>query len=171
MPGAKELWKVKAPARVKFFFWLALHGRLWTAARRKRHGLQDDDACALCGQEPETCDHLFTGCVLTRYLWAQLLLPLGLLSLAPQAMEDVCSWWLRQRERLDSSLRAAFDSLLLLVSWLAWKERNNRTFTRPATGARELYLLVIKEAEDWTLAGFKTLSVAIPSWSLHSVNM
>jgi hypothetical protein len=35
-------------------FWLALHCRLWTAERRKRHGLQDDDGCALCDQEPET---------------------------------------------------------------------------------------------------------------------
>jgi len=51
--GAKELWRTKVPPRVKFF-WLSLHRRLWTADRRKRHGLQDDDGCALCGQEPET---------------------------------------------------------------------------------------------------------------------
>jgi len=48
--GAKELWKACAPPKVKFFIWLAIHGRLWAAERRKRHGLQDDDACALCGQ-------------------------------------------------------------------------------------------------------------------------
>jgi hypothetical protein len=36
--GAKELWRMKAPPKVKFF-WLALHHRLWTAERRKRHGL------------------------------------------------------------------------------------------------------------------------------------
>lgn len=35
--GAKELWKTRAPPRVKFFAWLALHNRLWTADRRKRH--------------------------------------------------------------------------------------------------------------------------------------
>ena len=48
--GAKELWRTKAPPWVKLFFWLALHRRLWTADHRKRHGLQDDDACALCDQ-------------------------------------------------------------------------------------------------------------------------
>jgi hypothetical protein len=26
--GAKELWRVKAPPHIKFFFWLALHRRL-----------------------------------------------------------------------------------------------------------------------------------------------
>lgn len=37
--GAKELWSVKAPPRVKLFFWLALHKRLWMSDRRKRNGL------------------------------------------------------------------------------------------------------------------------------------
>jgi hypothetical protein len=31
MAGAKELWRANVPPKVKFFFWLALHGRLWTA--------------------------------------------------------------------------------------------------------------------------------------------
>lgn len=29
--GARELWKAKVPPKVMFFFWIALHGRLWTA--------------------------------------------------------------------------------------------------------------------------------------------
>lgn len=65
-PGAKQLWKTGAPPRVKFLFWLVLHGRqflfwlalhgrlfwlvlhgrCWTAARRNRHGLQDTRATA-----------------------------------------------------------------------------------------------------------------------------
>jgi hypothetical protein len=28
MAGAKELWRAAVPPKVKFFFWLALHGRL-----------------------------------------------------------------------------------------------------------------------------------------------
>lgn len=32
--GAKELWRTKAPPRVNFFFWLALHRRLWTTEWR-----------------------------------------------------------------------------------------------------------------------------------------
>ena len=45
--GAKVLRKTRAPAMCKFFIWLILHDRCWTAARRKRHGLQDDDSCML----------------------------------------------------------------------------------------------------------------------------
>lgn len=48
LAGAKELWEMKAPPKIKLFFWLALHGRLWTLERRRWHGLQGDHVCALC---------------------------------------------------------------------------------------------------------------------------
>jgi len=60
---------MRAPPKVKLFFWFALHNRLWTTDRRKRHGLQDDDCCALCCQEPETGTHLFSGYVVTKEIW------------------------------------------------------------------------------------------------------
>ena len=37
--GAMFVWRASMPPKVKFFFWLALHGRLWTVERRKHHGL------------------------------------------------------------------------------------------------------------------------------------
>lgn len=64
--GAKEVWRAQVPPKVKFFFWVTIHGRLWMAERRKRHGLQDDGTCALCDQEDETTDHLLTACVFSR---------------------------------------------------------------------------------------------------------
>jgi hypothetical protein len=41
IPGAKLLRKTRAPGRCKFFVWLVLHDRCWTAARRKRPNLQE----------------------------------------------------------------------------------------------------------------------------------
>jgi hypothetical protein len=81
--GARELWRTKAPPRMKLFFWLALHRRLWTSERRKRHGLQDDDTCALCDQAAETRSHLFIGCMFSRQVWFKLLEPLQLTALVP----------------------------------------------------------------------------------------
>lgn len=40
----------------------------WSVAKGMACRNQDDDACVLCGQESETVDHLFIGCVLTREL-------------------------------------------------------------------------------------------------------
>lgn len=169
--GAKELWQTKAPARVKFFFWTALHRRLWTAARRKKHGLQEDDACVLCQQESETGDHLFLGCVFVRELWHMLLHPVGLDVMVPTQDEELPVWWIRQRALLQPQCRHAFDSLLLLIAWMVWKERNNRTFQRASLGAHELVKRIIREAEDWVDAGFKSLAEAIPFWSHYLVSM
>ena len=126
--GAKELWRVKAPPRVKLFFWLALHRRLWTFARRKWHGLQESDECALCNQEAEACGHLFLGCVFSRQVWFAMLQPLQLPSLVPMENVDIADWWLLQRRWVDLASRPLFDSLLLLVAQSIWKERNARVF-------------------------------------------
>jgi hypothetical protein len=37
--GSKELWKTRAPNNYRFFVWLVLLGRCWTADRLHRHGL------------------------------------------------------------------------------------------------------------------------------------
>ena len=64
--GAKEIWRTAAPPRVRFFFWLVLHGRCWTAERRRCHGLQPDDTCIMCDQGVETIDHILLNCCYCR---------------------------------------------------------------------------------------------------------
>jgi hypothetical protein len=166
--GVAELWNTKVPPRVKFFFWLVLHRPLWTAERRKRHGLQEDDDCALCGQALETGEHLFLGCVTARELWFSLLALVGLSTLVPENDEDIASWWLRQRHRIDHSAQSAFDSLMLLICWSLWKERNNRTVARSAMGSLGLFPAVVAEAEDWVAASFSTLATACTLWSQNT---
>jgi hypothetical protein len=51
--GTKEIWKVKASGKCKFFLWLLVLDRCWTAERRHRHGLHDSALCALSTQEVE----------------------------------------------------------------------------------------------------------------------
>jgi hypothetical protein len=119
---------MSALPKVKFFGWLVLHKRLWTTARRKWHGLQDHDECALCGQTVETVDHLLLGCVFTRLLWHALLAPLGLATLAPDAEDDVTQWWIAKRSVMDKASRPIFDSVFLLIAWNTWKHRNGIVF-------------------------------------------
>ena len=165
--GARELWKTRAPPKVKFFRWLAFHGRLWTADRRRRHGLQDCDACVLCGQASETVEHLFLGCVLARQVWYLLLSPLGLASLTPDADVRFGHWWIRQRKRLDAPAQQLFDSMILLVAWVLWKERNSVTFERSlVSDATSICRKVASEANEWALAGFRSVSAAVSAWSL-----
>jgi hypothetical protein len=92
--GAKELWHSMAPNKVRFFGWLAIHGRCWTADRRIRHGLQDDASCSLCSQEVETLDHLLLACVFSRDVWFQVLQRCGWELHVPMADDLFVHCWL-----------------------------------------------------------------------------
>ena len=154
MRGAKELWVVRCPHKVKFFFWIALHGRLWTAERRKRHGLQESDACALCDQHAEHTDHLLLSCPYSSQVWYGLLHWTGLLPLASQGQEYLLDWWLQARSAVPDALRRDFDSATLLTTWMIWKERNRRTFDEITSTPAQLLCKIKDEAADWVASGF-----------------
>jgi hypothetical protein len=156
--GAKEVWKASAPSKVKFFFWLALHGHLWTAERRKRHGLQQNDVCALCDQAVESTDHLLAACVFSREVWYRLLLLAGLHHLCPGSDSSLVDWWHLVRTQVPNLFRRGFDSLVLLVSWETWKERNRRTFDGITKTPAEVLVSISEEGDSWIAAGFKSLT-------------
>lgn len=102
--------------KVKFFFWIALHGKLWTVERRHRHGLQHDAACCLCDQHDETSDHLLASCIFTREVWHRLLANAAATHLGPAGDARLADWWLRCREAVPGDLHRGFNSMVLLVS-------------------------------------------------------
>jgi hypothetical protein len=156
--GAKEIWRASAPPKVKFFFWLALHGRLWTAERRRRHGLQQGAECTLCDQQDETRDHLLSSCVYTREVWHRLLVLVGFQHLSPTTDSTLADWWQQSRMRVPGSFRRGFDSLMLLISWEIWKERNRRTFDNIFRTPIQLLPFIRDEGNSWIMAGFRSLA-------------
>ena len=147
IPGAKLLRKTKAPSRCNFFVWLVLHDRCWTNARRKRHNLQDDDSCGACFQLSETISHILVGCVYAREVWSNLLRRWNWLRLAVGLSTHLEStdWWSWSRKQVHGDDRKAFDTLLVLVVWLLWEERNNRIFQNSNMLASDLVLRIIEE--------------------------
>ncbi|RLN13367.1 hypothetical protein C2845_PM09G09680 [Panicum miliaceum] len=131
IPGARFLRKNQALERCKFFVWLVLHDRCWTAARRKRHNLQDDDTCSACLQLPETISHILIACIFATEVWFNLLRRWNWARLAARLHThvDFVDWWLWSRKEVRKEDRKAFDTLVILVAWSLWKERNNRVFS------------------------------------------
>jgi hypothetical protein len=60
--------------------------------------------------------------------------------------------------------RSGFDSLVILVAWCLWKERNQRTFHAAQRTPVQLADVVGDEAERWSTAGFSQLAAL---WSIH----
>jgi hypothetical protein len=129
------------------FIWLVLQDRCWTAERQRRHGLQDDDDCAFCSQLAESIGHLVVGCPFSREVCFKCFRRIGWHGMAPTARVDgFALWWLRTRKWLRRDHRKCFDSIVILVAWKLWLQRNVRISTR-------LVYEITQDFELWCRAG------------------
>ncbi|KAF8722498.1 hypothetical protein HU200_022325 [Digitaria exilis] len=159
-PRSKGIWKSRAPNKCKFFLWLALHDRCWTVDRRRRHGLQDTDACALCHTEPETINHLLITCSFSREVWLMALSAIGCQHLTPSATpSSIADWWTTSRKQMDKAARKTFDALVVLICWSVWLERNARTFDNRTKTSQQLAHGIAEEAAVWVRATYSSLQV------------
>jgi hypothetical protein len=69
----------------------------------------------------------------------------GFQFLVPVAESAMPDWWLHSRERLPKDCRRGFDSFVLLVSWLLWRERNDRVFNSAMKQATQLSAWIMEE--------------------------
>jgi hypothetical protein len=120
--GAKELNKTAAPPRCKFFLWFTLLDCCWTSAQ---HSLQNNGPCALWSQEQEIVARWPPS---PRLLLQQrsvvLRAPSGRVPV-PDALGRASPWWIASRKQIHKLHRTGFDTLLLLVCWMLWNERNS----------------------------------------------
>ena len=117
--------------------------------------MQDHDNCKPVLPTSETLDHQLAQCSYSREVWFCLLRPLGLQALVPTSGTFAFVWWLTSPKRLPADFRKLFDSFVLLVIWLLWKERNARFFDK-----REGMLWVLLEGELCASAAFAVFCVA-----------
>ncbi|PUZ57515.1 hypothetical protein GQ55_5G438400 [Panicum hallii var. hallii] len=151
--GATRIWKSWAPPKVKFFTWLATKGKIWTADRRRRHGLDAHDTCWLCDQEPETCDHILVNCSYAKQLWWDALITLDCTCSFASQQLTLQDWWSHGRRLQAKERRKGFDTLFMLIIWLLWKERNARLFDQRSSSADQLLQLIKLEIRIWVEAG------------------
>lgn len=102
-------------------------------------------------------DHILLGCVFSRMIWDRVLSLIGLSTLVAHGNVDVFSWWSEARSRVPRASRKGFDSLVMLVCWSLWKERNARTFRNEASSASDLCDRIREEAALWVQAGLRSL--------------
>lgn len=104
------IWHTKAPAKIRFFMWLAAKGRCLTADNLQKRGWPHSDCCNLCSREPEDCTHLFTKCDYTVRVcrmmrsWISVSFPVpGLDDLS------LTAWWMQARRCFRECYRGNFD--------------------------------------------------------------
>ncbi|TVU32861.1 hypothetical protein EJB05_24623, partial [Eragrostis curvula] len=159
----KRLWRSWAPLKVKIFLWLAILNRCWTADRLARRGLQHPETCPLCDQEEENIQHILTTCVVAREVWFRAMSKVGLQSVMPRHNErSFRSWWRHALKRVPGQMKRGFNTLVMLVSWEIWKQRNRCVFDGARLDPLAILRHIEQEAVAWKRAGAKRLADMLP---------
>ena len=159
-----SVWRVWATPRCKFFAWLVLQNRIWTSDRLIRRGWPNCGLCPLCKQCQESAAHLLFQCRFTIRIWNHILTWLGMHHISTaiwQTRTSVKDWWNGNLQiRLGSPKVLA--SLMMLISWEIWTERNARVFRDTIIPSMVLICKIKEEVSLWTVAGAKHMSVVMP---------
>jgi hypothetical protein len=154
----KKIWKSWAPLRCKFFIWLAINNRCWTADRLAKRGLPHSEVCPFCDQEEETIEHILVGCVFTRQIWFSILQALHLPALVPSTSDTkFSSWWRKSLRLVPKELQKGVNSLVILVAWETWKHRNSCIFEHARPSIPDLLRVIADGCSFWGLAGASKL--------------
>jgi hypothetical protein len=60
-------------------------------------------------------------------------------------------WWLHSRKRISKTMRKGFDTMALLVTWMLWRERNDRVFNGKSILAFQLASRIVDEVAQWIM--------------------
>ncbi|PNT70481.1 hypothetical protein BRADI_2g12745v3, partial [Brachypodium distachyon] len=113
--------------------------------------------CRLCRLHPETASHIFTQCSFATRFWIRpsRLCQLRLVASSSPNATNLFSWWRREVRHSSGVGRLKINTLIVLVCWFIWLERNRCVFNDMQRSEQQLCYLAIDELADWKLAGFK----------------
>jgi hypothetical protein len=85
----RHIWAVWAPPKCKFFMWLLLQRRIFTADRLLRFDMPNQYLCPLCRRNLETLAHMFTECPWLRQAWERTAHTFSYPAIASPAVNDL----------------------------------------------------------------------------------
>jgi hypothetical protein len=152
----KRLWKTWAPPKCKFFLWLAIRNKCWTADRLQLRGMPHPDVCPMCDQAQETIQHLLTACIFARQFWHTILAAIGLGHLTPTADEEnFADWWGKASHKVVKTRKKGLNSLIILGAWCLWLQRNRAVFHGESPSLPRIFRCFSDEYVCWVMAGAK----------------
>ena len=153
------VWDSDAPLKCQFYAWLVVLNHCLTADNLQKRGWPNDPICSLCHLHPETAVHLLINCTYARQVWRLIFAridvtpPVGWMS-----YPSLADWWNMMAQHSTADNRRRWNSVVALVWWELWKERNDRIFNDKHVSAFTTYEKIIATAVDWCSAGRRLVS-------------
>lgn len=163
------IWSVWAPGKLKFFFWLLMLNRLWCSDRLQRRGWPNAYFCPLCVRSLETSVHLIWECPFSKIVWATAASWQGCASFAwPASVSSNSLAFSRTAIRnARKEHRPGVRSMILLIAWEIWAERNNCIFRLKMPCSSDVLAAVRRQLEQWRLAGAKALEQPFGNYTVR----
>ena len=160
-PNLDKVWKIRAEGKVKFFLWLALQNRNWTAEKRRDRGLAHCDNCSLCDQNLETASHLALACPFAREVWHCFqTTDLAAVQLAA-AFSSLGDWWSAAGAGKFDQMKHRQITLSVYIIWHIWKERGRRVFQNESLLALAVPHSFVLIFSCWPLLGVPSLLLEV----------
>ena len=106
----------------------------------------------LCCQEQETIDHITLQCSFAREVWFYVLSKHGLQRFTPEDDEDIAIWWPRVSGAVAKQNKKELNSLVILVAWELWLQRNAGVFDRNSSPPAVVCLRINESFQLWRKA-------------------
>ncbi len=133
-------------------YYYSMRGACLTADNLQRRGWHLAPYCHLCGKDAESCTHIFHACEYMRAVWTRVRSRLGLSCVSP--MDDLLDWWCEARKSVHKMDWRTFDTGVILVTWIVWKERNAHVFDGRATSVVHLCATIVDKWKHGRLLGY-----------------
>lgn len=120
----QDIWKFNVMPKVKHFWWKSLHNALPVADNLKKRNLRVDNSCKMCGEYPETVNHLLFQCQLSKEIWdlSPILTPPGEFYTSHSLSKNICMILNLNKHQGDAI------NLFTIIGWQLWKMRNAMVF-------------------------------------------
>ncbi|KAM0052219.1 putative RNA-directed DNA polymerase [Helianthus debilis subsp. tardiflorus] len=125
------------PSKVNIFLWRAMLERIPTKnALIKRNIQVGSDQCGLCGEEPESVDHIFTACRVSHSVWSGFCRWVRLPMFFAFSLADILD--LSKNVNGDKAYKDIVRGLVSVTCWCIWKARNAKIFSDGKGSSEEI---------------------------------
>ncbi|KAF7823223.1 ribonuclease H [Senna tora] len=141
----KSVWKLPVLSRFKVMFWRICLGIIPTVDALKRRGMQINESCVLCEEEPENVFHLFFECKEVRQVWESARFNY----LSWQFHNSILEWMSVEWGRWEREKQCVF----IMAVYYIWEARNKKKFANEAINLNGVWARVERQWDELCVAG------------------